>query len=45
MQEVLRMLKGGTWEDIQAARLKSDNLLTGLCAAAGVLLVVGIFKD
>jgi serine/threonine protein kinase len=45
MQEVLRMLKGETWVDIQAARLKSENLLTGLCAAAGFLLLVGIFKD
>lgn len=43
--EVLRMLQGESWLDIQAAKQRSNRLLTGLCAAAGLLLLFGAFGE
>src|SRR5262249_6060356 len=45
MPEVLRMLQGEKWTDIQAARQRDAKLLTGLCAIAALLLLFGFLAD
>src|SRR6185437_12002273 len=43
--EVLRILQGESWLEIQVAKQKSDRLLMGLCAAASFLFFFGIFFE
>jgi serine/threonine protein kinase len=40
MQEVVQMLEGATWGEIQAARQRTMEVLKGIGIAAGIVLVV-----
>lgn len=43
MQEVVRMLKGTSWDDILEERIRGEGLLKGLGVVASVALLVRVF--
>ena len=45
MPEVLRMLKGASWADIQASRAQTRALLTGGVTIGGIILALCAFSD
>jgi len=43
MQEVVRMLEGASWAEIQEARRRTEGFLKVAGVAAGIVLLVGLF--